>query len=202
MAIAADVPIVPHIVWGAQRLDQGSSEEHVAAQGADHGGRRRADHADAARDRADRAAALAHAAPLEQVQDDYGPHPPGEFWVPHRLGGGAPTLAEANRMDADEAAGEGGPTRAARRPGGSVGLKMEPVFRTLEIACSTGVGRIGDPHHLSRTGEHPGQRGAVIAINHTSYLDWMPAAMAAYKRHRRLRFMIKQEMAEVKIVNF
>jgi hypothetical protein len=40
---------------------------------------------------------------LERVQDAYGSHPPGEYWVPHRLGGGAPSLAEANRMDADEA---------------------------------------------------------------------------------------------------
>jgi 1-acyl-sn-glycerol-3-phosphate acyltransferase len=40
---------------------------------------------------------------LERAQDAYGPHPAGEFWVPHRLGGGAPTLAEANRMDLDEA---------------------------------------------------------------------------------------------------
>ena len=47
---------------------------------------------------------------LESVQDDYGPYPPGEFWVPHRLGGGAPTLAEANRLDAEEAA-----EKAARR---------------------------------------------------------------------------------------
>ena len=47
---------------------------------------------------------------LEQVQDAYGPHPPGEYWVPHRLGGGAPSLAEANRMDAEEAA-----EKAARR---------------------------------------------------------------------------------------
>jgi len=47
---------------------------------------------------------------LEAVQDAYGPHPAGEFWVPHRLGGGAPTLAEANRMDLEEAA-----EKAARR---------------------------------------------------------------------------------------
>jgi predicted NUDIX family NTP pyrophosphohydrolase len=47
---------------------------------------------------------------LEQVQIAYGQHPAGEFWVPHRMGGGAPTLAEANRMDADEAA-----EKAARR---------------------------------------------------------------------------------------
>src|SRR5258705_4908507 len=40
---------------------------------------------------------------LERVQDAYGPHPPGEYWVPHRLGGGAPSLAEANQMDAEEA---------------------------------------------------------------------------------------------------
>ena len=40
---------------------------------------------------------------LERVQDFYGPHPAGEFWVPHRLGGGAPTLAEAARLDAEEA---------------------------------------------------------------------------------------------------
>lgn len=42
----------------------------------------------------------------------------------------------------------------------------------------------------------------MVAINHTSYLDWMPAALAAYQRKRRLRFMIKQEMSDVKIVNF
>jgi 1-acyl-sn-glycerol-3-phosphate acyltransferase len=30
----------------------------------------------------------------------------------------------------------------------------------------------------------------VIAINHTSYVDFFPAALAAYHRHRRMRFMI------------
>jgi hypothetical protein len=40
---------------------------------------------------------------LERVQDAYGPYPPGEFWVPRRLGGGAPSLAEANQLDLDEA---------------------------------------------------------------------------------------------------
>jgi hypothetical protein len=47
---------------------------------------------------------------LERAQELYGPHPAGEFWVPRRLGGGAPSLAEASRMDAEEAA-----ARAARR---------------------------------------------------------------------------------------
>ena len=55
---------------------------------------------------------------LEQVQDAYGPYPEGEFWVPHRLGGGAPTLTQAKELEAAEAA-----TRAARRqlPPGSGG---------------------------------------------------------------------------------
>jgi len=47
---------------------------------------------------------------LERAQELYGPHPAGEFWVPHRLGGGAPSLAEAALLDAEEAA-----LRAARR---------------------------------------------------------------------------------------
>jgi hypothetical protein len=53
---------------------------------------------------------------LERVQDEYGPHPPDEYWVPHRLGGAAPTLAEANRMDAEEAI-EKARARAARETG-------------------------------------------------------------------------------------
>ncbi len=79
---------------------------------------------------------------------------------------------------------------------------MEPVFRTLEIACSTGVAVSGTRISYHGLANIPDRGGAVVAINHTSYLDWMPAALAAYQRHRRLRFMIKQEMTEVKVVNF
>jgi 1-acyl-sn-glycerol-3-phosphate acyltransferase len=80
--------------------------------------------------------------------------------------------------------------------------KREPVFRTLEIACSTGVAVSGT--HITYLGLEniPDEGGAVVAINHTSYLDWMPSALAAYKRRRRLRFMIKEEMTRVKVVNF
>ena len=47
---------------------------------------------------------------LLELQDAYGEHPKGEFWVPARLGGSAPTLEEANRLDAEEKA-----ARDARR---------------------------------------------------------------------------------------
>jgi 1-acyl-sn-glycerol-3-phosphate acyltransferase len=79
---------------------------------------------------------------------------------------------------------------------------MEPVFRTLEIAATGAVAVSGS--HITYRGQEniPENGGAVIAINHTSYLDWLPAALAAHKRHRRLRFMIKAEMTEVRIVKF
>jgi 1-acyl-sn-glycerol-3-phosphate acyltransferase len=103
MAIAADVPIVPHIIWGAQRIWTKGHPKNMwrpkvpisVAVGEPI----------APTLPPTELTALLHSRMqhlLEQVQDAYGPHPPGEFWVPHRLGGGAPSLAEANQMDADE----------------------------------------------------------------------------------------------------
>ncbi|MGV0792079.1 lysophospholipid acyltransferase family protein [Mycolicibacterium sp. XJ1819] len=111
MAIACDVPIVPHIVWGAQRIWTKGHPKNlrrpkvpisVAVGEPIYPTLPPAE-----------LTALLHSRMqhlLERVQDAYGPHPPGEYWVPHRLGGGAPTLAEANLMDAEDAA-----EKAARR---------------------------------------------------------------------------------------
>jgi 1-acyl-sn-glycerol-3-phosphate acyltransferase len=77
---------------------------------------------------------------------------------------------------------------------------MEPVFRTLEIASKVAMRVTGARityqglDNISATG------GAVMAINHTSYIDFLPAALAAYNCKRRMRFMIKAEMQDVKIV--
>jgi 1-acyl-sn-glycerol-3-phosphate acyltransferase len=120
MAIAADVPIVPHIVWGAQRIwtkghprkmwrpnvpiSIAVGEPIVPTLPAPD------------------LTALLHSRMqhlLERVQDEYGPHPPGEYWVPHRMGGGAPTLAQAAQMDADEAAAKR--ERRAQRESGQAG---------------------------------------------------------------------------------
>ncbi|MGW0162762.1 lysophospholipid acyltransferase family protein [Mycobacterium sp. NPDC003323] len=79
---------------------------------------------------------------------------------------------------------------------------MEPVFRSLEIAGRTAVRATGT--RLTFLGlEHiPSTGGAVVAINHTGYVDFLPAALAATERGRRMRFMIKAEMKEVRFVNF
>lgn len=100
MALEAEVPIIPCIVWGSQRIaPKGrpnqlgrtntpvmiSIGEPIAAAGT-----------------AEDLTAKVHiamSALLREVQDAYGPHPRGEAWVPARLGGTAPTLAEAAKMD-------------------------------------------------------------------------------------------------------
>jgi 1-acyl-sn-glycerol-3-phosphate acyltransferase len=79
---------------------------------------------------------------------------------------------------------------------------MEPVFRALEIAVGTATKVIGTKITYQGLENIPERGGAVMAINHTSYVDWAPAALAAYQRHRRMRFMIKAEMQDVKIVKF
>jgi 1-acyl-sn-glycerol-3-phosphate acyltransferase len=48
----------------------------------------------------------------------------------------------------------------------------------------------------------PQRGGAILAQNHTSYLDWLPALLAVRERGRRMYFMIKAEMADVKAVNY
>ncbi len=119
MAIAAGVPIVPHIVWGAQRIWTKGHPKKIW--------RPKVPISIAVGEPIEptlppaELTALLHSRMqhlLEQVQDAYelqAPHPPGEFWVPHRLGGGAPSLAEANRMDAEEAAAKA--ARRAQPPG-------------------------------------------------------------------------------------
>jgi 1-acyl-sn-glycerol-3-phosphate acyltransferase len=103
MAATANVPIVPVIVWGTQRIwtkghpkNLGPKKVPVTvAVGAPF---------HAAEDVAQTDAVLRESMTtlLHQVQQPYR-HPSGAYWVPHRLGGGAPTLAEAAQIDAAEA---------------------------------------------------------------------------------------------------
>ncbi|QUR69387.1 lysophospholipid acyltransferase family protein [Mycobacterium spongiae] len=78
----------------------------------------------------------------------------------------------------------------------------EPTYRILEILAHLLVVTSGT--RVTYVGEEnvPDRGGAVVAINHTSYVDWLPAALAMHRRRRRMRFMIKAEMQRVKVVNF
>lgn len=105
MAVEAGVPIIPHVIWGAQRVWTKGHPKKIF--------------------RPKVPIQVIVGEPIEptlsipeltsllhsrmqhlliRAQEQYGPHPAGEFWVPRRLGGGAPSLAEAAQMDAEEAA--------------------------------------------------------------------------------------------------
>ncbi len=119
MAIAASVPIVPHIVWGAQRI---WTKDHPKKMW-----RPKVPISVAVGEPieptlpAGELTALLHSRMqhlLEQVQDAYGPYPPGAYWVPKRLGGSAPSLAGAAQLDAAEAVRRAA-AKAARQAEGS-----------------------------------------------------------------------------------
>ncbi|KUI26466.1 acyltransferase [Mycobacterium sp. IS-1742] len=79
---------------------------------------------------------------------------------------------------------------------------MEPVFRTLEIVAEAATRVTGTRITYHGLDNLPDRGGAVVAINHTGYVDFLPAALAAKARGRRMRFMIKAEMEQVRIVGY
>ncbi|NKU54134.1 1-acyl-sn-glycerol-3-phosphate acyltransferase [Rhodococcus hoagii] len=102
MALESGTPIVPMVIWGSQRvwtkgfpkrLGRTNTPISIAVG-----------EPIAPFEPASEMTALLHSRMeelLRGVQANY-EHPAGEYWVPARLGGGAPTLEEANRMDAEE----------------------------------------------------------------------------------------------------
>lgn len=78
----------------------------------------------------------------------------------------------------------------------------EPFFRFAEMVVPPVVALQGTKLKFEGLEYIPARGGALIALNHTSYLDWLPASIAAKERGRRLRFMIKAEMADVKAVDY
>ena len=107
MALDANAPIIPTVIWGAQRIWTkghpkalgrhnfpiviGVAEPVLPEGSADEITQRLHDSMTAKLDE------------LQKVYEDInGPYPKGAFWVPARLGGGAPTLEEATRLDEAE----------------------------------------------------------------------------------------------------
>ncbi|MBO0853790.1 MAG: 1-acyl-sn-glycerol-3-phosphate acyltransferase [Nocardia sp.] len=108
MAIEAGVPIIPMTIWGAQRVwtkgfpkRLGRTNTPISiAVGEPIAPPEHADDKTIAELTETLRSTMQEM--LEGLQKDYS-HEPGAYWVPARLGGGAPTLEEANAMDAAEA---------------------------------------------------------------------------------------------------
>jgi 1-acyl-sn-glycerol-3-phosphate acyltransferase len=79
---------------------------------------------------------------------------------------------------------------------------MEPVYRALEIAAAIVTRALGITITYQGLDNIPARGGAVVATNHTSYVDFLPVGMSGRKRRRSIRLMPKAEMQKVGIVNF
>ncbi len=104
MALEAQVPIIPLIVWGAQRV---WTKDHPKSLGRKKIPMTVAVGApippDGPVEELDAAMRAQMTELLHKVQQQY-PHPEGAYWVPRRLGGTAPTMAEAKALDEAELA--------------------------------------------------------------------------------------------------
>ncbi|MFT3660517.1 MAG: lysophospholipid acyltransferase family protein [Gordonia sp. (in: high G+C Gram-positive bacteria)] len=109
MALESGAPIIPTVVWGAQRI---WTKGHPRAMGRNNFkiaiGVCEPIRPEGTVDEITQRLHDSMSAKLAELQEMYrewnGPYPAGEFWVPAKFGGGAPTLAEADAMDAADAA--------------------------------------------------------------------------------------------------
>ena len=70
---------------------------------------------------------------------------------------------------------------------------MEPVYRGIEIAAAVAARALGTAITYQGLENIPATGGAVIAMNHISYIDYLPAGLASRQRRRRIRYMLKAE---------
>ena len=79
---------------------------------------------------------------------------------------------------------------------------MELVYRTLEVLAFIAARALGTTITYQGLENIPARGGAVVATNHTSYIDFLPVGLSGRKRRRWIRLMPKAEMQKVGIVNF
>lgn len=119
MAAEAGVPLIPMVTWGTQLLKTKDHESDIWGRGktiALHVG---APLEVTGEDPVAETQRLREAmnALLEKAIAEYPVSPEGQWWAPARFGGTAPTLEEAERLDAEEKAAKA--ARRAAREGGT-----------------------------------------------------------------------------------
>jgi len=119
MSIEADVPIVPVIVWGTQRIWSKGTQRRIGRHRfpvvVEVGAPLRPDGDDPVALTARLRSAMSET--LDRAQRGF-PAPAGEDWVPARLGGGAPAPDEALRLEEEEFALRRAKREAKRRGDG------------------------------------------------------------------------------------
>ncbi|MEO9329240.1 lysophospholipid acyltransferase family protein [Gordonia aurantiaca] len=80
--------------------------------------------------------------------------------------------------------------------------RREPVYRALEIIANGLVRAQGVDLRYTGVQNIPETGGAVLAVNHTSYVDFIPVGLGAHRAGRRARFLIKSEVMDLAIMRF
>ena len=135
IAYEAGVPVIPQVIFGSQRLwtkghkkNLGRTKTPVfitALEPYYPTGDAEADTAEIRRRMQEALEGL-----WEQYEAEFGPMPAGEYWVPARKGGGAPTLEEAEARDAEV---ETERHRVRRLRDDLVGLKERVSVTTVDL---------------------------------------------------------------------
>src|SRR5688500_2121230 len=75
----------------------------------------------------------------------------------------------------------------------------EPVYRPVIALAKGGFQGLGIRFDITGAENVPASGGAVMAINHTGYLDFTCAGLAAQPAGRMVRFMAKKEVFDHKV---
>jgi len=78
-------------------------------------------------------------------------------------------------------------------------VPREPVYRPVIGFAQLVFKALGLRFDITGSDNVPARGGAVMAINHTGYLDFTFAGLAAHPRRRLVRFMAKQEVFDHKV---
>ncbi|GAA4396171.1 lysophospholipid acyltransferase family protein [Tsukamurella soli] len=81
-------------------------------------------------------------------------------------------------------------------------MRREPVFDVV-TALVRGIVRVQGLHvRMEGVDNIPAAGGVVLAVNHTSYVDFMDVGLIARKAGRYPRYMMKAELRENRVVGF
>lgn len=76
------------------------------------------------------------------------------------------------------------------------------MYRTLELIANGIVRAQALDLHFTGIENIPDSGGAVLCVNHTGYVDFLPLALGVQRAGRRTRFLIKSEVMDIGIMRF
>jgi 1-acyl-sn-glycerol-3-phosphate acyltransferase len=81
-------------------------------------------------------------------------------------------------------------------------MRREPVFDVLSGLVQTVIAVQGLRVQISGVHNIPATGGAVLAVNHTSYVDFFEVGLAGRKAKRNVRYMMKAELERNPVIGF